>query len=181
MVRHVAGIILLTLLVFLVGGVGLYIAGTPGESRALRYDQVRLQDIGKLKSAIEAYFQDNFALPTSLNQLLQITGKTAQPYIKKEPKDPKSKTDYLYKVKAVSQYELCATFDTSSEEIQKRKTGIEGLLSDVNYYGQDQSHPKGFYCFTYSIPTYLFERQRQNPRNQLRYEDLYPQSTTSAF
>lgn len=180
MIRHFTGIFLLTVLVLIVGGVGIYIAGSPIENRNVRYDEIRLRDLDTIRAGVESYYQDNYQIPGTLSQLLGKRIKTEMPYLKKEPKDPKTKKGYEYKAVGATKYELCATFDTSSESIQQRKTGLEETLGDYSsYYGEDRSHPKGHYCFTKTISVYL--QEQSNQRNELRYEDFYPQSTSSAF
>lgn len=183
MLKHYIAVLVLTIVILVVAGVGLHIAGSPAESRALRYDQIRLRDISRIKGAIEAIYQDNLKLPASLDQLLVVRPKTAQPYLKKLPTDPKNKTAYVYKGGYAATYDLCATFDTSSEDIQKRKTGDrESGSAYLDYLGGDNSHPAGYYCVSYTIPEYLlYDRQNQKSRTQPGLEELYRQSTASAF
>lgn len=161
MLKHVIGIVLLSILVLIAGGVGLYIAGSPIERRSVRYDEIRLRDLDKIKSAIDIYSQDNQQLPSSIYQLLDNRPKTGKPYLKKELKDPMTKSSYSYRAIDKNRYELCAVFETSSEDIQKRKTGIEETASNLSYYdiyGDDKSHPKGSYCFTKTVAQYLFQK-----------------------
>ena len=180
MIKHAIGISILTVVVILAGIIGIYIAGSPMENRSVRYDEIRIRDLNNIQTAVNSYYQDNYQLPSAINQLLGNRIKTGLPYLKKEPKDPKSKVNYSYRIVTTTNYELCATFDTSSENIQQRKTGISESLSDYSsYYGEEQSHPKGKYCFTKTPPAYL---QRQStPTRELNYEDLSPQATPSAF
>lgn len=179
MIKHLVGILFLTLIILIVGGVGVYIAGSPIENRNVRYDQIRQRDLDMIKRAVESYYQNNFNLPASIDQLLGNNIKTGMPYLKKLPTDPKTKENYTYKISDAMDYELCATFETSSEAIAKRKTGIDESLSESSYLGEDRAHPKGYYCFTKKIPYYLNEQS--NSKNQLRYQDSYPQATSSSF
>ena len=189
MMRHFIGIALLTVIILVVGGFGIRIAGSPTENRNVRYDQVRLRDIDTIASAISYYYEDNFKIPTTISQLLVKRVKTDAQYLKKQPKDPKTKTDYSYRVVSATSYELCANFDTSSEDIAKRKTGIEEderlrEMPDYYGYGEDKSHPKGRFCFTKTIP-YTYQQKTvsptTDPTRELRYEDLYPQATSSSY
>ena len=190
MIKHLIGIALLTLVVLVVGGFGIYLAGSPAENRKIRYDEIRLRDIGRIKAAIDSYYQDHYQLPTATTQLLDNRVKTGVPYLKKEPKDPKAKINYTYRVINTGQYELCATFETSSEAIAQRRTGIAQNLNDYSYYGEDNSHPEGIYCFKYTPPNYL---QKQQDRNDYTDESQdnesnpspeiinFEESTSSAF
>src|SRR3989338_3079737 len=180
MIRHIIGIVILTVVIVVVGVWGVYISGSPMENRNIRYDEIRLRDLDRITTAVNSYAQDNYRLPVTINQLLGNRPKTGLPYLKKEPKDPKSKVNYSYRIVTTTSYELCAVFDTSSESIQQRKTGISENLSDYSsYYGEDKSHPKGRYCFTKTTHEYL--QRQSNPTNGLNYQDLYPQATPSAF
>jgi len=179
MIRHFVGITILTIVIIAVGGWGIYIAGSPTENRNIRYDEIRLRDLDNITTAVASYAQDNYKLPITVNQLLANRVKTGVPYLKKEPKDPKSKVNYSYRVISTNSYELCATFDTSSQSIQQRKTGVTESLSEYSsYYGEDRSHPKGHYCFTKTVP---YIERSSNPTQELRYEDSYPQATPSSF
>lgn len=181
MLRHYIGIAILSILVILTSGIGMSIFGTPIENRKVRYDEVRLRDLGNIKTSVEAYFQDNLGLPSTLEQLVAVRPKTAKPYLKKQPLDPRSKSTYDYKIRSKQQYELCATFETSSEAIQKRKTGVQDLSENYSdSYTQDSSHPAGLHCFSYTIPGYLLERRTTTAPNQYLPQE-FPQSTSSAF
>ena len=183
---HYIGIAILTLIIFVVGGFGIHIAGSPTENRSVRYDQIRLRDLDTLTSAVNYYYQDNYKLPTTISQLSGNRIKTGTPYLKKQPKDPKTKSNYDYKVLSITSYELCATFDTSSEDIAQRKTGTTESLSDYSsYYGEDKSHPKGHFCFTKKTP---YVEKPVIPNRSLDYEqdlrnndELYRQASPSAF
>src|SRR3972149_8271506 len=180
MIRHIIGIVILTVVVVVVAVWGIYFSGSPMENRNIRYDEIRLRDLNTIKTAVDDYYQDYYKLPTTISPLLGNRVKMQTPYLKKEPKDPKTKVNYSYRIVTTTSYELCANFDTSSDSIQQRKTGISESLSDYSsYYGEDKSHPKGRYCFTKTTPEYL--QRQSNPTNGLNYQDLYPQATPSAF
>lgn len=182
MIKHLIAVFLLTILVLIVSGVGLYLAGSPGENRSVRYDEIRLRDLDRLKNAIDSYYQDNYQLPTTISQLLSNRVKTDLPYIKKEPKDPQSKAGYVYRIIDETKYELCATFATASEDIAKRKSGFVPAFSDYSYTTDDRSHPKELHCYSHTPPDYLLNQQ-----NNLRdyYNTPVPlpeeEATESAF
>ncbi|OGD84353.1 hypothetical protein A2165_03695 [Candidatus Curtissbacteria bacterium RBG_13_40_7] len=186
MKAHLIGILILTVIILVVSGFGINIAGSPTENRNVRYDKVRLRDLSTISTAVNSYYQDKYELPASLSQLATERVKTGTFYLKKQPKDPKTKSNYGYRAINTTSYELCATFDTSSEDIAQRKTGITESMSDYDsYYTIDESHPKGRYCFTKKTP--YVEKPRvpvsdYNYEEDLRnYEEQYRQSSPSAF
>lgn len=184
MIKHIVGIFVLSILVIAVGIYGIKLSGTPSENKAVRYDDVRIRDFSNIKTAIESYYQDNFRLPASLDLLLVQRAKTTVPYLKKVPSDPKTKLTYTYTPLNTTQYKICGTFETSSDSISKRKTGIDPSEVNNNLYGgEDTSHPKGDYCFTRIISAYLQEsRNQQNNYSQPPVSNNSPiESTGSAF
>lgn len=183
MLKHIIVLVILTLIVAIVGAFGVNLSGSPAENKAVRYDEIRLRDFDSIKIGIESYYQDNYRLPSTLDMLLVNRLKTAVPYLKKEPKDPKTKLSYSYNPFGATQYKLCATFETSSDTIEQRKTGITELLRNTNYYGEDRSHPKGEYCFTKTVSAYLERQYDPNPVQTIvpQAQTTPGESTTSAF
>jgi len=165
MLKQLIGVSLLTIVVIVAIGFGIYLSGSPIENRAIRYDEIRIKDFSTLKTGIDNYYADHFKLPSSLIELSSNRAKTDKPYIKKEPKDPQTKQSYQYQAMGAGKYEICATFETSSDDIKKRKTGLKNdeLDSYNSYdYDVDTSHPKGFYCIPYTVAAYLQDRYNDN-------------------
>lgn len=184
--KHLIVIFVLTIAVIVVIGFGIHLSGTPSENKAVRYDGIRVNDFASLKAAIENYYQDNYRLPSSLGELLVVRSKTGIAYLKKEPKDPMTKTSYQYLPVNQTQYKLCATFETSSDEIAKRKTGIVDNLADISSQIEDNSHPRGSFCFTRTISQYLQPQYNgnqiyNNPSPVSRNVSLPVESSSSAF
>jgi hypothetical protein len=155
MFKHLVLIVVLTLLVFVAAGFGIQLSGSPMENRAIRYDEIRMNDFNSVKTGIESYYQDNLRVPQTLGELTADRIKTKMPYMKKIPKDPATKVDYTYTPVGTAQYKICAIFETSSSEIEKRKTGIIDPLTSTELYGEDKSHPIGNFCFSRSVSSYL--------------------------
>ena len=92
--KKVSGFTLLEILVMVIV-VGFFAALiipglVNGPSRAR--DASRKNDLRTIKASLENYFNENGSYPTSLTQLEE----GATPFIKKLPKDPQTKNDYIY-------------------------------------------------------------------------------------
>jgi hypothetical protein len=103
---------------------GFWFVGAPGRQRALRADQKRLQDIDMVSGRIRNVWNASHKLPERLDQLPEPA-----------PADPVSGAGYEYRVKAGSQYELCATF---------AKASLPNDLPQARIW----THPAGRYCFS---------------------------------
>ncbi len=169
MFKHLILIVVLALLVLGAMGFAIHLSGTPMENKAIRYDEIRMRDFRSIKTGIENYYQDNLRVPSTLEQLTAVRVKIKMPYMKKIPKDPATKTAYTYTPAGTAQYKICATFETSSSEIEKRKTGILDSLTSTELYGEDSSHPKGNFCFTRAVSSYL---QDQYGSGSSRYNNI---------
>jgi hypothetical protein len=115
--------------------IGLGVAGTPSAQRHLEADARRVQDLRRIANAINAWHRrsergnSSTPLPASLSDL-SATGFSSSSIV-----DPESKLPYVYRPKAGSEYELCATFSAAGENDQLRTTEF-------------WSHGKGQTCFT---------------------------------
>lgn len=188
MFKQIILILVLTILVVVAVGYGIHLSGSPSENKAVRYDGIRVQDFTSIRTAIENYYTDNSRLPSSFADLIGVRSKTGLAYLKKEPKDPKTKQSYTYQPFDLTQYKLCAVFETSSDEIAKRKTGLSDNLTDVASQTEDNSHPKGQYCLTKNISKYIqdnYSNQAVPGRSQQSsYGNQSPaplESTSAAF
>ena len=94
--------------------VGLYVAGSPSEERALRLDERRVADLQRLASAIDAYRNENGALPPGFEQLM--TGRR----LPDVPVDPVSGAPYTYEILGEDEYRLCADFERASRPAEPR-------------------------------------------------------------
>lgn len=179
MLKHIILIAILTVMVVVAIGYGIHLSGTPSENKSVRYDGIRIQDFSSMRMAIENYYTDNLRMPSSVVDLLSVRSKTGINYLKKEPKDPKTKQSYQYQPVGQTQYKLCAVFETSSDDIAKRKTGITDSLSDISSQTEDNSHPKGQYCFIRTISQYL--QQQYNSNQNTKYNAPVSGNTTNPY
>lgn len=88
---------------------GLMLSGSPELARSRQFDDVRSANLQELSYAIEAYFNTNSDLPSSLDNLL-VKGR----YQVNSLKDPKTQETYEFRVVSQNKYELCAVFETDS-------------------------------------------------------------------
>ena len=87
---------------------GMLVIGSPGEARKKRLDELRVQDLRAISSAMENFRRTHDTLPETLDQLLQPNG----PYGLRLS-DPESMAAYEYRAKGSEMYELCAQFQTT--------------------------------------------------------------------
>jgi hypothetical protein len=115
--------------------IGLGVAGSPSAQRHFEADAKRVQDLRTIASAINTWHgraqrgSSPTSLPASLSDL------SAGGFASLNAVDPESKVSYVYRPKAGSEYELCATFYAAEENNQFRAT-------------QFWSHGKGQTCFS---------------------------------
>jgi hypothetical protein len=133
------------LVVLVVVGVvaGFWIAGTPAQQRAIRFDDRRVQDLSTIQYQVIDYWQRKQVLPLNIGQLTnEISGFVA-------PKDPETGADYDYRVTGPMSFELCAVFATSNTEELVGKD-----ISMPVYPGGEPTnwaHAEGKVCFERKI------------------------------
>jgi hypothetical protein len=116
---------------------GLTLIAPPWEARKQKLDESRVADLINISQAIERYFRANNALPASILDLFN-SPQTA-PVLRL--KDPVTGEPYEYLPGSVSDYQLCASFETS--------TGTEPLPQMTRpYIGVAWKHLAGRQCFT---------------------------------
>ena len=100
-----------------------------GPSRAR--DATRKSDLRAIKTQLEAYYESNGSYPAKLADL----EAGATPFMKKVPKDPSTKKDYIYITKGnpPASFELEATLENKNDK-------------DLKSLGSDPS--KGLYIVT---------------------------------
>lgn len=91
-------------------GIGLYVAGSPGEQRLARFDQQRLADLTRIRNSVSAYWRTQAALPARVDE--DVIGFS----MGHVPRDPETDADYEYQVTADDSYRLCAVFSRVSPE-----------------------------------------------------------------
>ncbi len=116
---------------------GFSIVGSPSDIRAKEFDKTRLSNISYLKSQIETYYNTNYALPYNLSDL---SSSSYSSYYKNYTKDPETKKDFEYTKTNNTSYKLCTAFGAPSN-----------IATDTSYYDFDTTHPKGNYCFKFTV------------------------------
>lgn len=134
--RAKALVLVVTVLVLVFIGYGIVLTGTPGQQRALQFDQRRVSDLQQISYSIDSYWQNNGKLPASFDDL-----KNQQYYYIQSVTDPKTEVAYEYRAMVDRSYELCATFETDSSQNARR------LKTQVPYSEQSWDHAIGRVCF----------------------------------
>jgi hypothetical protein len=104
-----------TLMVAAAVGVGISVAGSPAEQRALALDQQRADSLSQISGAIEAYYAATFELPPTLDAL---ANDPRTQYAITSLKDPATGATFEYRAIDALSYELCGTFAFPSDNSQ---------------------------------------------------------------
>ena len=134
------------LLALIAVGAGVFIIGTPGEIRMLRYDEQKVSDLQSIQYQVVNYYQQKQEIPASLEDLNDpLSGF-------RTPKDPQTGASYGYTVTGPLAFELCASFNEPTPDTE----GQGGYPSrDMAYpsMGADENwqHGEGDACFTRTI------------------------------
>ncbi|MBN1239922.1 MAG: hypothetical protein JXB36_15575 [Gammaproteobacteria bacterium] len=111
--------------------VGLYLAGSPSEERALRLDERRVADLQNLMVAIDNHWYASDSLPRDLDQL------AVDQRMRRLPADPVTAEPYDYEVTGRNAFRLCAEFARPSRPAE-----------DAGFW----THEAGRQCFEMSYP-----------------------------
>jgi hypothetical protein len=126
--------------VVMIGAVlaGLGAVGTPAHQRALRLDQVRLEDLGVLSRGVQNYWTQHRALPLDLSGYDVNGGRSI---------DRATGKPYIYSLLNVESYSLCAVFELASD------AGDEGRSNRYAYQpdAPKWKHPAGQHCFVFLV------------------------------
>lgn len=138
---------------------GFFIVGTPGQQRARRFDEQRVNHLQALQWEIANYWQLKNQLPTALSDLKNaFTGFTP-------PSDPSTGVSYTYRPMSELSFELCAAFETEGP-IEGQFRGHYPRMVEPSFapgFGMDQNwqHGAGEHCFTRTIdPDYFKTKDR---------------------
>lgn len=133
---------------------GFLVVGSPATQRALRFDSERTNDLSSIQWNIVYTWQNNRALPSSLDEIDSAKGILVGGY--DIPKDPETNAPYIYTKTSSTTFELCANFSRASRD-DSGKGGMGGSISypsvayDSMYmYGevsQNWKHDAGHVCF----------------------------------
>ena len=116
---------------------GFAVLGSPRTQRLARYDEQKVNDLMNIDSAVQSFYTIQKVLPKDLKELSSVSYYVSTI-------DPQSKLSYVYSVKSLSTYELCAEFNNDSSD----KTV---MAQTYPYGGGSWTHSAGNYCFKKTI------------------------------
>lgn len=120
---------------------GFIIVGSPAQQRAMRFDEQRVNDLRTIQDQVVSYWQRNGSIPGNVSLLNDsISGFVL-------PVDPETHSAYEYSGKSNMTFELCATFDLSSNT-----SGPSQYAYPVSQaLGENWNHSAGHTCFLRNI------------------------------
>ena len=140
--------------------VGFFVVGSPFKQRDIKFDQRRVNDLQNIQWQIVNYWQQKQKLPAELSDLNDaISG-----YI--SPVDPVAGVAYEYRVTGTTSFELCGTFQrTSDEDINMRsgKYSVPVVYPEAPASAPDNNwqHDMGRVCFSRTIDPDLYPPQQR--------------------
>lgn len=108
---------------------GLFLIGSPGQERARRIDDRRVEDLRAIAAAIDLYWTRHGRLPASLDEL------RGEPGVQIVTTDPDGAEGYGYQPVDSVRYEVCARF--------RRETEVSYQYPGRNLW----AHGAGWQCF----------------------------------
>ena len=145
------------LMVAAVISVGLYVAGSPGKERNRQLDEQRANELQQIAGAIDTLFDREARLPESLDSLK--TGSKDFYYVSSIV-DPKTGVPYEYRTLTDTTYELCATFDDATQELDQYGRAkpvpaapmTKPVMPGEYYPGfRDWTHGPGRVCYSLDV------------------------------
>ncbi|MBI2577756.1 MAG: hypothetical protein HYV77_02835 [Candidatus Wildermuthbacteria bacterium] len=115
---------------------GFFLIGSPSKQRAIELDQRRVSDLQSISYAVDSYYSTNTSFPNTFAQL------QGQEYYISSVVDPSTKEQYGYRTIDEKTYELCAVFETSSDDISDRRYGTA-----PKPFQETWEHGTGRVCF----------------------------------
>jgi len=135
-----------------------FVAGSPFKQRQVRFDEQRVNHLQTIQSEIVNYWQGKEKLPASLDDLRDsIKGFVP-------PVDPETDMPYVYRVKDTLSFELCATFNLSSQEAQIGQTKAVPPMYNGGFANENWNHVKGEQCFERTIDPELYPTFPKNSK-----------------
>lgn len=174
-------IFVITLLV-----IGFTSVTNPFSERDKKLDEKRASDFASISNSINNFYQEKNRLPDSISALKPTT------YERWSIIDPGTSAEYEYKEDLInSSFSLCTTFSTDTKTGNTLQTSGRTVspraairIAPVDPYmpiqpdqdlnqnltpGQDSVHPRGYYCYVYSIPSFYNKYY-----NNIRYDPGTP-------
>ena len=134
---------------------GFFTAGSPLQARLRRFDERRINDLQILQNEIINYWAQKNKLPSNLSDLKNdLSGFIP-------PADPETVLPYIYKAAKPLNFELCADFNFSSENVLGGPKAVSSYYNGP--YQQNWDHGTGEKCFSRKIDPELYKDPR-NPK-----------------
>ncbi len=132
---------------------GFFVAGSPAEERARKFDDQKVQNLQFIQSEIVNRFVQKGALPKTLDELNDsIRGVSV-------PKDPETGAVYIYEIKDKENFKLCAKFNLPSlDQALAPQAKPIAPYPMATYYGEENwTHSAGEACFDRKIDKELYK------------------------
>ncbi|HVA96500.1 MAG TPA: hypothetical protein VND99_02505 [Candidatus Acidoferrales bacterium] len=139
--KDLIAILYITILAVLAIIWGFSIIPFPGTEKGIISDHKRVIDIGQIRDTIDDYYQNNGQLPQTLSALTYNVDATSP----LNTIDPQTNEPYEYMITGQTEYELCATFATSST--RDDPSAYDNTSSDYTTFMDEFKHPAGHFCF----------------------------------
>lgn len=126
---------------------GLILSGSPEKERSRQFDAARVSDLQQITFALDAYFNYQNRLPSTLEELL-----ARRDYPISSILDPRSRNPYEFTVIDVDTYKLCATFEAQSNTgvdtkyAPARPKAYPGFTTEDFWF-----HGSGHLCYTIDV------------------------------
>lgn len=120
---------------------GVWLAGSPVDARAKRFDEVRVQDLNAISNAVNNFYDRTEKMPETMAALDEYNQKAFNQTL--NLRDPESGVLYEYRVvnDTAREFELCAQFNAEKRTDQRiyNPSGLNNSIWD---------HAAGRDCFT---------------------------------
>ncbi|HLC44551.1 MAG: hypothetical protein A2722_01720 [Candidatus Doudnabacteria bacterium RIFCSPHIGHO2_01_FULL_50_11] len=133
---------------------GFLLVGSPAKQRQVRLDEQRTSDLQVVQNEIVNYWINKDRLPASLDELINdISGFVP-------PVDPDTLQPYEYRAITALSFEVCANFQTSSQDGGTNATKPVPIDYGGPLYQANWSHDAGRACFRRTIDPEMYKSQK---------------------
>ncbi len=158
--RSVAIGVLVLMLATIVAG--FFIIGTPAQALRYREDEQKVSDLQQIQSQVISYWQQNGALPSSLDKISQpLTGGSL-------PIDQQAGQEYSYSIVNKTTFKLCATFNATTAPYAITQNELTIPVAAPGGQRNDAQtswfHDAGQQCFTRIIDPSQYPRINVNAK-----------------
>lgn len=115
--KIIAGLITLIIAVGIV--LGFFAGGTPSQARLQKFDLETVNNLSQIGNAVNTFASSQNSLPNSLSELKNNPTYTSYFYNITDEK----MSEYEYRIKNNTQYELCGTFNLASSDLNNEPYG----------------------------------------------------------